>query len=231
MLSDVTMRLMAFLPEYMLICSIEVLIVTVTSYKYNINHHSYGQIESLFQFKSTKTGHFMLSNLFSSFQSTDQGFFVLSNPFLNFQSTDQGFFVLSTVPAKRIVPHYYFAFSEKSNTFAFPTRRSILHVPLSVLAQAPASCEARAHRQPESTPARMAESVDALVSNTSGAIRAGSIPAPGTSKRLSITLGLFACTPSQPQSAALTAPFRGIPTAPDGRVGRPRCCDFLRKSC
>ena len=31
-----------------------------------------------------------------------------------------------------------------------------------------------------STPARMAESVDALVSNTSGAIRAGSIPAPGT---------------------------------------------------
>ena len=32
----------------------------------------------------------------------------------------------------------------------------------------------------------MAESVDALVSNTSGAIRAGSIPAPGTSKRLSI---------------------------------------------
>ena len=37
----------------------------------------------------------------------------------------------------------------------------------------------------------MAESVDALVSNTSGAIRAGSIPAPGTSKRLSITLGLL----------------------------------------
>ena len=31
-----------------------------------------------------------------------------------------------------------------------------------------------------STPARMAESVDALVSNTSGAIRAGSIPASGT---------------------------------------------------
>ena len=30
--------------------------------------------------------------------------------------------------------------------------------------------------------ARMAESVDALVSNTSGAIRAGSIPAPGTHK-------------------------------------------------
>ena len=28
----------------------------------------------------------------------------------------------------------------------------------------------------------MAESVDALVSNTSGAIRAGSIPAPGTHK-------------------------------------------------
>ena len=32
-------------------------------------------------------------------------------------------------------------------------------------------------------PARMAESVDALVSNTSGAIRAGSIPAPGTIKK------------------------------------------------
>ena len=30
--------------------------------------------------------------------------------------------------------------------------------------------------------ARMAELVDALVSNTSGAIRAGSIPAPGTFK-------------------------------------------------
>ena len=153
MLSDVTMRLMAFLPEYMLICSIEVLVVTVTSYKYNINHHSYGQIDSLFQFKSTKTGHFMLSTTFSSFQSTDHGFFVLS-----------------TVPAKRIVPHYYFAFSEKSNTFAFLTRRSILHVPLSVLETG--------YRK--STPARMAESVDALVSNTSGAIRAGSIPAPGT---------------------------------------------------
>ena len=33
------------------------------------------------------------------------------------------------------------------------------------------------------TPARMAESVDALVSNTSGAIRAGSIPAPGTQQK------------------------------------------------
>ena len=35
---------------------------------------------------------------------------------------------------------------------------------------------------PLKPPARMAESVDALVSNTSGAIRAGSIPAPGTRK-------------------------------------------------
>ena len=35
-------------------------------------------------------------------------------------------------------------------------------------------------RLQKSTQARMAESVDALVSNTSGAIRAGSIPAPGT---------------------------------------------------
>ncbi len=34
-------------------------------------------------------------------------------------------------------------------------------------------------------PARMAESVDALVSNTSGAIRAGSIPAPGTKQNAS----------------------------------------------
>ena len=33
--------------------------------------------------------------------------------------------------------------------------------------------------------ARMAESVDALVSNTSGAIRAGSIPAPGTKQNAS----------------------------------------------
>ena len=31
----------------------------------------------------------------------------------------------------------------------------------------------------------MAESVDALVSNTSGAIRAGSIPAPGTQQNAS----------------------------------------------
>ena len=36
--------------------------------------------------------------------------------------------------------------------------------------------------QEEAPNARMAESVDALVSNTSGAIRAGSIPAPGTRK-------------------------------------------------
>ena len=49
----------------------------------------------------------------------------------------------------------YFANSEKSDTFAFLN---------------------------ENSPARMAESVDALVSNTSGAIRAGSIPAPGTNK-------------------------------------------------
>ena len=38
-------------------------------------------------------------------------------------------------------------------------------------------------RLQKSTPARMAESVDALVSNTSGAIRAGSIPAPGTDQK------------------------------------------------
>ena len=42
--------------------------------------------------------------------------------------------------------------------------------------------------------AQMAESVDALVSNTSGAIRAGSTPALGTRKQpsvISITLGCF----------------------------------------
>ena len=78
----------------------------------------------------------------------------------------------------------------------------------------------------------MAESVDALVSNTSGAIRAGSIPAPGTSKKDSALRWVFvACTPSQPQSAALTAPFRGIPPSAHASVGRPRCYDFLRKSC
>ena len=37
----------------------------------------------------------------------------------------------------------------------------------------------------EAPNARMAESVDALVSNTSGAIRAGSIPAPGTKQNAS----------------------------------------------
>ena len=36
--------------------------------------------------------------------------------------------------------------------------------------------------------AQMAESVDALVSNTSGAIRAGSIPALGTRKRVNVFL-------------------------------------------
>ena len=52
----------------------------------------------------------------------------------------------------------YFVNSEKSDTFAFLN---------------------------ENSPARMAESVDALVSNTSGAIRAGSIPAPGTKQNAS----------------------------------------------
>ena len=36
----------------------------------------------------------------------------------------------------------------------------------------------------------------------------------------------FACTPSQPQSAALTAPFRGIPPSAHASVGRPRCTFF-----
>ena len=38
----------------------------------------------------------------------------------------------------------------------------------------------------------MAESVDALVSNTSGAIRAGSIPAPGTNKIANLEIQGFA---------------------------------------
>ena len=37
----------------------------------------------------------------------------------------------------------------------------------------------------------MAESVDALVSNTNGAIRAGSIPAQGTDRRILIARVLF----------------------------------------
>ena len=63
--------------------------------------------------------------------------------------------------AKIQKPSIYFAISENSNTFALPIGRPIL------------------------PPARMAESVDALVSNTSGAIRAGSIPAPGTQQNAS----------------------------------------------
>ena len=42
-------------------------------------------------------------------------------------------------------------------------------------------------------PARMAESVDALVSNTSGAIRAGSIPAPGTTNPRRVRSTRFFC--------------------------------------
>ncbi len=63
------------------------------------------------------------------------------------------------------MPHIYFAFSKKSDTFAILNQM--------VYPSAPCPTAGYAH-------ARMAESVDALVSNTSGAIRAGSIPAPGT---------------------------------------------------
>ena len=63
-----------------------------------------------------------------------------------------------------------FANSEKSDTFAILNEK-----------ENPSSASFRPDfRLQKSTPARMAESVDALVSNTSGAIRAGSIPAPGT---------------------------------------------------
>ncbi len=46
------------------------------------------------------------------------------------------------------------------------------------------------------TNARMAESVDALVSNTNGAIRAGSIPAPGTGGEHLVDAPLFLCAVS-----------------------------------
>ncbi len=61
--------------------------------------------------------------------------------------------------------HKYFAFSKKSDTFAI----------LNQMVYPSAPCPNAGYAI-----ARMAESVDALVSNTSGAIRAGSIPAPGT---------------------------------------------------
>ena len=85
---------------------------------------------------------------------------------------------------------FYFAISEKSDTFAFPIGRPVLPVPLSVLIRQPlhtgpsGPCQAKLPRRQRKAhpPARMAESVDALVSNTSGAIRAGSIPAPGTNQ-------------------------------------------------
>ena len=78
--------------------------------------------------------------------------------------------------------------------------------------------------------ARMAESVDALVSTPSGAIRAGSIPAPGTSKRLSIALSLFCLYLFLNPSHFVTAPVRGMPPSAHAPVGRPRCFNFLRKS-
>ena len=56
--------------------------------------------------------------------------------------------------------------------------------------------------------ARMADSVDALVSNTSGAIRAGSIPAPGTRKGLKKLESFFRVPTSQPQSLR-DSPFQG----------------------
>ena len=91
-----------------------------------------------------------------------------------------------------------------------------------------------ANSKPEGLPpsihARMAESVDALVSNTSGAIRAGSIPALGTRKGLNKLESFFRVPTSQPQSAALTAPDRGIPPFAYASVGCHRCIDVLRTS-
>ncbi len=93
-----------------------------------------------------------------------------------------------------------FAISEKSDTFAFLNQKvypSRAHFqtwstrPLRRCAYAfePRTTSIRSQTPTgnrNSTPARMAESVDALVSNTSGAIRAGSIPAPGTRNRKSL---------------------------------------------
>ena len=93
--------------------------------------------------------------------------------------------------------HNNFAISEKSDTFAFlnqkvyPSRapfQTWSTRPLRRCAYAfkPRTTSIRSQTPTgnrNSTPARMAESVDALVSNTSGAIRAGSIPAPGTRNR------------------------------------------------
>ncbi len=95
--------------------------------------------------------------------------------------------------------HNNFAISEKSDTFAFLNQKvypSRAHFqtwstrPLRRCAYAfePRTTSIRSQTPTgnrNSTPARMAESVDALVSNTSGAIRAGSIPAPGTQQNAS----------------------------------------------
>ena len=67
----------------------------------------------------------------------------------------------------------YLGISEKSDTFAALNSVSVLRQRNQYVSL------------PDSAPARMAESVDALVSNTSGAIRAGSIPAPGTKQNAS----------------------------------------------
>ncbi len=99
-------------------------------------------------------------------------------------------------------PSIYFAISENSNTFALPIGRTIL------------------------PPARMAESVDALVSNTSGAIRAGSIPAPGTSRRVSIALGLLCLYPLLNPTQLRWQPLSGsrvVRKQPSGLFQRAAC--------
>ena len=78
----------------------------------------------------------------------------------------------ATDRCKHIYHSKYFANSEKSDTFAF------LNMKASDLRSWISVQDFNPDRKQQ--PARMAESVDALVSNTSGAIRAGSIPAPGT---------------------------------------------------
>ena len=79
--------------------------------------------------------------------------------------------------------------------------------------------------------ARMAESVDALVSNTNVRKDVPVRPRLRVRKGLSDALSPFCVPSSQPQSAALTAPVRGIPATPTGRAGCRRCCDVLQTSC
>ena len=60
----------------------------------------------------------------------------------------------------------------------------------------------------------MAESVDALVSNTSGAIRAGSTPAQGTEKRILNARVLFSISGLSELESAFIQPAPQVADAP-----------------